>query len=43
MHRIVQSKGEPADEAQYVMNGFKAGYDAVDKHWNMLLWVAKYK
>jgi len=43
MHRIVQSKSELADKAQYVMNGFKAEYDAVDKHWNMLLWAAKHK
>jgi len=43
MHGIVDSKSELADEAQQVMNGFKAEYDAVGKHLNMLLWVAKYK
>jgi ubiquinone/menaquinone biosynthesis C-methylase UbiE len=41
MHGIIESKSELADEAQKVMNGFKAESDAVGKHWNMLLWVAK--
>jgi cyclopropane fatty-acyl-phospholipid synthase-like methyltransferase len=41
MHGIIESKNELADEAQKVMNGFKAEYNAVGKHWNMLLWVAK--
>ena len=41
MHGIIESKSELADEAQKVMNGFKAEFDAVGKHWNMLLWVAK--
>ena len=41
MHGIIESKSELADEARKVMNGFKAEYDAVGKHWNMLLWVAK--
>jgi len=41
MHEIIVSKSELTDEAQKVMNGFKAECDAVGKHWNMLLWVAK--
>ena len=41
MHEITESKSELADEARKVMNGFKAEYDAVGQHWNMLLWVAK--
>jgi cyclopropane fatty-acyl-phospholipid synthase-like methyltransferase len=41
MHEIIESKSKLADEAQKVMNGFKAEYDAVGQHWNMLLWVAK--
>jgi SAM-dependent methyltransferase len=41
MHEIIESKSELADEAQKVMNSFKAECDAVGKHWNMLLWAAK--
>jgi cyclopropane fatty-acyl-phospholipid synthase-like methyltransferase len=41
MHRIIENKSELADEAREIMNGFKAEYDAVGRHWNMLLWVAK--
>ena len=41
MHGIIESKSELADEARKVMNGFKAEYEAVGHHWNMLLWVAK--
>jgi cyclopropane fatty-acyl-phospholipid synthase-like methyltransferase len=41
MHEIIESKSELADEAQNVMNDHKAEFDAVGKHWNMLLWVAK--
>ena len=41
MHEIIESKSELADEAQKVMNGFKAECNAVGKHWNMLLWIAK--
>jgi ubiquinone/menaquinone biosynthesis C-methylase UbiE len=41
MHEIIESESELADEAQKVMNSFKAEYDAVGQHWNMLLWVAK--
>jgi len=41
MHGIIESKSELADEARKVMNGFKAEYEAVGQHWNMLLWVAK--
>jgi len=41
MHEIIKSESELADEAQRVMNGFKAEYDAAGQHWNMILWVAK--
>jgi ubiquinone/menaquinone biosynthesis C-methylase UbiE len=41
MQEIIESESELADEAQEVMNGQKAEYDAVGQHWNMLLWVAK--
>jgi cyclopropane fatty-acyl-phospholipid synthase-like methyltransferase len=41
MHEIIESKSELADEAQKVINDHKAEFDAVGKHWNMLLWVAK--
>ena len=41
MHEIIENKSELADEAHKVMNSFKAECDAVGKHWNMLLWVAK--
>jgi cyclopropane fatty-acyl-phospholipid synthase-like methyltransferase len=41
LHRIIESKGELAGEAQRVMNGFELECDAVGKHWDMLLWVAK--
>ena len=41
MHEIIESRSELADEAQEVMNGFKAEYEAVGQHWDMLLWVVK--
>ena len=41
MREIIKSKSELAEEAQRVMNGFKAEYDAVGQHWNMVLWVVK--
>jgi len=41
MHEIIESESEPAKEAQRVMNGFKAEYDAVGQHWDMVLWVVK--
>ena len=41
MHEIIESESELAEEAQRVMNGFKAEYDAVGQHWDMVLWVAK--
>lgn len=36
---IVESGGELAEEAQMMMNSFKAEYAAVDRYWNMALWV----
>lgn len=41
MQEIIKSKSELADEAQKIMNGFRAEYNAVGQHWNMLLCVAK--
>jgi len=41
MREIIESKSKLAEEAQRVINGFKAEYDAVGQHWNMVLWVAK--
>lgn len=41
MREIIESKSELAEEAQRVMNGFKAEYDAVGQYWNMVLWVVK--
>jgi len=41
MHEIIESKSELAEEALRVMNGFKAEYDAVGQHWDMVLWVVK--
>ena len=41
MHEIIESESELAEEAQRIMYGFKAEYDAVGQHWDMILWVAK--
>jgi len=41
MRELIESKSELAEEAQRVMNSFKAEYDAVGQHWNMVLWVVK--
>jgi SAM-dependent methyltransferase len=41
MNEIVRSKRELAREAQEVMDGFKAEYDAANKYWDMILWVAE--
>jgi 2-polyprenyl-3-methyl-5-hydroxy-6-metoxy-1,4-benzoquinol methylase len=41
MHEIIESKKELAEEAQKVMNDFKAEYDAAGQHWDMFLWVAE--
>jgi hypothetical protein len=41
MYEIIESKSELADEAQEVINGHKAEFGAVGKHWNMVLWVAE--
>jgi 2-polyprenyl-3-methyl-5-hydroxy-6-metoxy-1,4-benzoquinol methylase len=41
MQEIIEGKGELADEAQKVVDGFRAEYDAVGQHWNMILWLAK--
>lgn len=41
MREIIESKSEHAEEAQKVMNGFKAEYYAVGQYWDMILWVVK--
>jgi hypothetical protein len=41
MNEVVMTRSELAEEAQRVIDGFKAEYDAVGKHWNMILWVVK--
>jgi SAM-dependent methyltransferase len=41
MHEIIENESELAEEAQKVINGFEAEYDAVGQHWDMVLWVAK--
>jgi hypothetical protein len=41
MQEIIESKSKLAGEAQEIMNGFKAECNAVGRHWNMILWVAK--
>ena len=41
MSEIIESGSELVEEAQMVINSFKAEYDAVNQYWNMVLWVAK--
>jgi len=41
MHEIIESESELAEEAQRVIDGFKAEYDAVGQYWDMVLWVVK--
>ncbi|UCE44132.1 MAG: class I SAM-dependent methyltransferase [Candidatus Bathyarchaeota archaeon] len=41
MHEIIEDKNELAEEAQRVIDGFKAEFNAVGQHWDMILWVAK--
>jgi 2-polyprenyl-3-methyl-5-hydroxy-6-metoxy-1,4-benzoquinol methylase len=41
MQEIIESESKLAEEAQKIMNGFRAEFDAVGKDWNMVLWVAK--
>lgn len=41
MNETVRSKKELARDAQKVINGFKAEYEAANKYWNMILWVAR--
>ncbi len=41
MHEIIESKNDLTEEAQRVIDGFKAEYNAVGQHWDMALWVAK--
>ena len=41
LNEIIETKTELAEEAQRVMDGFKAEYDAVGQHWHMILWVVE--
>jgi SAM-dependent methyltransferase len=41
MKEIIESESKLAEEAQKIMNGFRAEFDAVGQHWNMVLWVVK--
>jgi len=41
MQEIVKSKSDLAEEAEGVINSFRAEYDAAGQHWNMVLWVVK--
>jgi hypothetical protein len=41
MQEIIEGKHKLAEEAQTVAKGFRAEYDAIGKHWNMVLWVSK--
>jgi len=41
VREIIESKSELEEEAQMVINSFKAEYDAVNQYWNTVLWVAK--
>jgi SAM-dependent methyltransferase len=41
LHEIIENKRELAVEAQGILDGFKAEYDAAGQHWNMVLWVLK--
>lgn len=41
MQEIVESNSDLVGETRKIINGFKNEYDAVGKHWDMLLWVAK--
>lgn len=41
MREIIKNTSELAEEAQVVINNFKAEYDAVNQYWNMVLCVAK--
>ena len=41
MHEIIESKNHLTEEAQGVIDGFKAEYNAAGQQWDMILWVAK--
>jgi SAM-dependent methyltransferase len=41
MHEIVKNKTELAEDAQKIIDGFKAEYDFANRYWDMVLWVAK--
>ena len=41
MNEVIETASELAEEAQRVINSFKAEYNAVNQYWNMVLWVAQ--
>ena len=41
MKEAIESASELAGEAQRVIDSFKAEYNAVNRYWDMVLWVAK--
>lgn len=41
LQETIERESRLKDEAQKVLNGFRTEYNAVDKHWNMVLWVVK--
>lgn len=41
MHETIENRNSLAEEAQKVIDGFKAEYNAAGQHWDMILWVAK--
>jgi hypothetical protein len=41
LREIIEEKRELAAEAQGILDGFKAEYDAAGKFWDMVLWVLK--
>lgn len=41
LRELVENKGNLATEAERMMKGFKAEYDAVGRYWNMALWILR--
>jgi len=41
MNELIKNEKELARDARKVINGFKAEYDAANKYWDMILWVAR--
>lgn len=41
MNQVIENEKALAEEAQLIIKSFKSEYDAVNKYWNMVLWIAK--